>query len=108
MVVIDGPFGLFGESTVSPFHPDHIQGHVAHPKFCSQMEQIVVGITVLVEIRDVAPGLRDFRGATIRTTLSVKHLTFREPNQAATRLAKDARVSSTLETVLKIGKISLQ
>ena len=32
----------------------------------------------------------------------------REPNQAATRLAKDARVSSTLETVLKIGKISLQ
>ena len=28
--------------------------------------------------------------------------------QAATRLEKDARVSSTLETVLKIGKISLQ
>ena len=35
-------------------------------------------------------------------------LTLKRANQAATRLAKDARVSSTLETVLKIGKISLQ
>ena len=30
------------------------------------------------------------------------------PVQAATRLEKAARISSTLETVLKIGKISLQ